>query len=75
MKTPMEKLFEKLESRKVPTNTYSIMWETMKNNFLDHEILAMTEQYWEGYREGQHSGDQTAVESFIKTYKNERTML
>ena len=68
VKTPMQKLFERLESRPVPISTDSAIWHMLKLNSLAIERTAMEEQYWEGYKEGQYSGDQTALESFNKKY-------
>lgn len=64
----MQKLFEKLEARQIPIDTSGMMWDIMKANFIYAEQKAIEEQYWEGYKEGQYSGDQTAAESFNKKY-------
>lgn len=68
VKTPIQKLFEKLEARETPISTSGMMWDIMKINFRYAEQRAMEEQYWAGYKEGLHSGDQTASESFNKKY-------
>lgn len=72
-KTPMEKLFERLESRPVPISTDSMLWQMLKENSLVYEQKAMEEQYWEGYEQGKYSSDQTASESFNKKYKQNDT--
>ena len=60
MKTPMQQLFEEM------TEKGFFIAEYIKRPALEREKEYAMHNYWEGYKEGQHSGDTTAEEFYNK---------